>query len=277
MQLNCRGKILDLSKPVVMGVLNVTPDSFSDGGQHNQVDKAVSHALHMLQAGAAIIDIGGESTRPGAEPVNTQQELDRVLPVIEALASETDAVLSIDTMKPAVMQAACASGAHMINDVNALRADSAMEVAAQSGAALCLMHMQGEPRTMQRSPQYEDVVDDVYAFLEQRVQAAEAAGIQRSQIVVDPGFGFGKQLEHNLRLLAKLEQFLRLQCPVMVGVSRKSMFAQLLDVPPQERIHGGTAVAALACWQGARIIRSHDVLASVHALKVTSAIQEQGD
>ena len=274
MHLNCNGHILDLTSPVVMGVLNVTPDSFSDGGRFLEPTQALEHALRMIDEGAAIIDVGGESTRPGAEPVSEQEELDRVLPIIEKLAQETDAVISIDTMKPAVMQAACAAGASLINDVNALRAETALQIASESGAAVCLMHMQGEPRSMQADPKYDEVTEDIAHFLQQRLQACTDAGIKADRIVLDPGFGFGKTLAHNLQLLAQLSRLTVLGQPLLVGVSRKSMFAALLDVPPQERIHGGVAAASLAVWQGASIIRSHDVRATVHAVKVAAAIKE---
>ena len=274
MQLNCKGKILDLSTPAVMGVLNVTPDSFSDGGRYVAVDEAVGQALRMVEEGAAIIDIGGESTRPGAQPVNEAEELQRVLPVIERLAVEVDAVISIDTMKPAVMRAACAVGASLINDVNALRAPGAVEAAQSTNAAICLMHMQGEPQRMQENPDYVDVTTDVADFLQQRLQVCQQAGIEAERIILDPGFGFGKSLAHNLQLLAQLEKLAALEYPLLVGVSRKSMFGALLDVPPAERTYGGISAAAIAVWQGAKIIRSHDVRATVHAVKVAAATQQ---
>ena len=254
-----------------MGVLNVTPDSFSDGGKFATPDAALAQARAMVAEGAAIVDVGGESTRPGAQPVPEAQELDRVLPVIDRIRRELDCAISVDTLKPGVMRAACAAGAELINDVMALRAPGALEAARDTGAAVCLMHMQGEPRTMQQAPHYDDVIGEVRAFLEQRVAACVAAGIARDKIVVDPGFGFGKTLAHNLRLLAGIERLADLGLPVLVGVSRKSMFGQLLDRPANQRVAGGIAAAALAAWQGARIVRTHDVRATMDALKVTAA------
>ncbi|MGH8441430.1 MAG: dihydropteroate synthase [Nevskiaceae bacterium] len=256
-----------------MGVLNVTPDSFSDGGRFTAPDAALARARAMVEEGAAIVDVGGESTRPGAQPVDEEQELARVLPVIARIRAELGCAISIDTMKPGVMRAACDAGAELINDVNALRAPGALEAARDSGAAVCLMHMQGEPRTMQQEPRYADVVAEVRAFLEQRVAACVAAGIARERLVVDPGFGFGKALEHNLQLLGAVTEFAEIGVPVLVGVSRKSMFGQLLDRPADQRLAGGLAAATLAAWQGARIVRTHDVRSTMDALKVTTAAQ----
>ncbi len=256
-----------------MGVLNVTPDSFSDGGQFADPAAALARARVMVEEGAAIIDVGGESTRPGAPPVPEQQELDRVLPVIERIRRELGCAISVDTMKPAVMRAACAAGAELINDVMALRAPGALEAARDTGAAVCLMHMQGEPRTMQQAPVYADVVEDVCAFLRERAAACVAAGIPRERIAVDPGFGFGKTLNHNLALLAGIDVIADLGLPVLVGVSRKSMFGTLLERPADQRVAGGLAAAALAVWQGARIVRTHDVRATMDALKVTAAVE----
>ncbi len=264
---------LTLSEPVVMGVLNVTPDSFSDGGRHVDVPGAVAAALRMVADGAAIIDVGGESTRPGAEPVPADEECRRVLPVIEALRQQTDCLLSIDTMKPGVMQAACRAGASIINDVNALRADGAIQAAVQSGAAVCLMHMQGEPRTMQLAPRYDEVVDEVLAFLGERVDACVAAGIPRSRLLVDPGFGFGKRLDDNLALLAHLPRLAALQLPVLVGMSRKGMLGQLTGRGVDERLAAGLAAASIAVLNGALIIRSHDVAATVDAIKVAASVR----
>lgn len=275
MQLQCKNRVLDLSRPQVMGVLNVTPDSFSDGGQHLALSNALARAEQMAREGAAIIDVGGESTRPGATAVDAAQELERVLPVVEALAAEVDAIISIDTMKAEVMRQAVQAGAHMINDVNALQAEGAVAVARESQAAVCLMHMQGQPRTMQTDPQYEDVVTEVADFLSLRAQHCIDAGLSTKRILLDPGFGFGKTLTHNLQLMAELTRLCQLGWPVLVGVSRKSMLGTLLDVPAQERIHGGTAAAVLACWQGARLVRTHDVRATVEALQVVRAVQEQ--
>lgn len=266
---------LDLTSPVVMGVLNVTPDSFSDGGAYAGPDAALAHARRMLMEGARIIDVGGESTRPGAPPVAEAEELDRVVPVIERLVRELDCVISVDTMKPAVMDAACAAGAQIINDVNALRAPGALQVAQRYSAAVCLMHMQGEPRTMQCTPHYEDVVAEVEDFLAARLQACELAGLSRERIVLDPGFGFGKALDHNLNLLANLDVLAGRGCPLLIGVSRKSMFGQLLGASVEQRLSAGLAAAALAVWQGAAIVRAHDVKATVDAITVATAVREK--
>jgi dihydropteroate synthase len=256
-----------------MGVLNVTPDSFSDGGRFIDAGTALAQARAMVEEGARIVDVGGESTRPGAQPVTEAQELDRVLPVIERIRAGLDCVVSVDTMKPGVMRAACAAGAELVNDVMALRAPGALEAAREAGAAVCLMHMQGEPRSMQQAPAYLDVVEEVAAFLLERVAACVGAGIARERLLVDPGFGFGKTLQHNLALLGGVDVIAELGVPVLVGVSRKSMFGQLLDRPVGERVAGGVAAAALAAWQGARIVRTHDVRATMDALKVTAAIR----
>lgn len=254
-----------------MGVLNVTPDSFSDGGRYAAVDAAVAEARAMVAAGAAIIDVGGESTRPGAADVSAEHEMARVLPVIEAL-QDLPAILSIDTSKPEVMRAATARGAGLINDVRALREPSAMQAAADSGAAICLMHMQGAPRTMQQDPTYEDVVIDVKAFLADRVRACVSAGISCSRLIVDPGFGFGKTLQHNLLLLAALESFEALGLPVLVGLSRKSMIGTLTGRAVDQRLAGSIVMAALAVERGARIVRAHDVEATVDALRIVAAL-----
>ena len=256
-----------------MGVLNITPDSFSDGGRHNTVVTALARAREMIDEGAAIIDVGGESTRPGAQPVSEQQELDRVLPVIERLRGESAVLISIDSMKPAVTSAAVMTGADLINDVNALRAPGALESANQSGAAVCLMHMQGEPRSMQQNPRYADVLAEVRGFLTERIRACERAGIGRDRIVIDPGFGFGKTLEHNLALLGNLTELTSLACPLMVGVSRKSMFQSLLGLALDQRLHAGIAAAALAVFQGAAIIRTHDVKPTLQAIKTAAAVR----
>jgi dihydropteroate synthase len=275
MQLQLKDKCLDLTCPVVMGVLNVTPDSFSDGGLHLALQAALGRARDMVAEGAVIIDVGGESTRPGAAPVAEQEELDRVIPVVEALAREFDCVISVDTMKPAVMDAACNAGARIINDVQALRAPGAVEVARRQLAAVCLMHMQGEPRSMQQAPEYEDVLAEVSQFLASRVGHCVDAGIARNRIVLDPGIGFGKTLDHNLSLLANLDQLLPLGCPLLIGVSRKSMFKALLGLPLEQRINPALAVAALAVWQGAAIVRAHDVRATVEALTVAAAMRQK--
>lgn len=273
MLLSCGRHALDLSQPVVMGVLNVTPDSFSDGGRFLDREAALVHAQRMAAAGAAIIDVGGESTRPGAAPVDAAEELDRVIPVIEALVAELEHPVSVDTSKPEVMREAIAAGASMINDVAALRAPGALTVVAASQVAVCLMHMQGEPRTMQADPRYEDVVADVHAFLAERVEACESAGISRGRIVVDPGFGFGKTLEHNLALLAGLGEFTRDGLPVLAGLSRKSMIGALTGRGTGGRLAGSVALAALAVANGASIIRTHDVTETVDAVKVAAAVR----
>ncbi len=266
--------MLDLAQPVVMGVLNVTPNSFSDGGRYLDTEAALFQALAMVAEGAAIIDVGGESTRPGAEPVPLQQELDRVLPVIERLHSECDAVLSIDTLKPEVMRAAVGAGAGLINDVNALRAEGALAVAASLAAGLCLMHMQGEPRTMQQAPHYQNVVTEVGAFLAERAQACLDAGIDAQRVCLDPGFGFGKTTAHNLALLAALPLLTGGPYPVLAGLSRQSMLQQLTGRAVGDRLAGSLALATAAVLGGARIIRSHDVAATVDAVRVAQAINQ---
>jgi dihydropteroate synthase len=271
-QLRLKDRTLDLSAPVVMGVLNVTPDSFSDGGRHTTVESALARARAMAAEGAAIVDVGGESTRPGAQPVPEAEELARVVPVVEALARELPCAVSVDTCKPAVMRAACAAGAGLINDVMALRAPGALEAARDTGAAVCLMHMQGEPRTMQQAPVYADVVEEVAGFLGERVRACLAAGIPRERLLVDPGFGFGKTLAHNLELLANLDVLAEAGLPLLVGVSRKSMLGALTGQPVESRLHAGLAAAVLAAWQGVRVIRTHDVRATMDALKVAAAV-----
>jgi dihydropteroate synthase len=257
-----------------MGILNLTPDSFSDGGRFLARDAALRHAERMLAEGAAIIDIGGESTRPGAQPVNVEQELARVMPVIEALAPELPIPLSVDTSKPQVMRESVAAGAGMINDILALRAPGALEAAAATGVPVCLMHMQGEPRTMQREPHYEDVVTEVRGFLAERAAACEAAGIGRERLLLDPGFGFGKTLAHNLSLLRHLASLGSLGLPLLVGISRKSMIGALLDgAPAEHRLQGSVAAAVVAVMQGAVIIRAHDVRETVEALKIVAAVR----
>ncbi|HEX4675283.1 MAG TPA: dihydropteroate synthase [Steroidobacteraceae bacterium] len=269
--LRCGDKTLDLSRPVVMGVLNVTPDSFSDGGRFLPVEAAVAHGLRLVEEGATIIDIGGESTRPGATPVSVEEELRRVLPVVERLRQETQAVISIDTSKPEVIREAAAAGAGLINDVRALTEPGALEAAAASGSAICVMHMQGDPRTMQRAPSYVDVVKEVKAFLDEHVQRCRAAGVSSDRIVVDPGFGFGKNLEHNLELLRRLRD-LQGEWPLLVGLSRKSMVGTLTGRSAGERVHGSVALAVIASINGARIVRAHDVAATVDALKIVAAV-----
>jgi dihydropteroate synthase len=269
--LRCGDKTLDLSRPIVMGVLNVTPDSFSDGGRFLPLEAAVAHGLRLVEEGAAIIDIGGESTRPGAAPVSVEEELRRVLPVVERLRQATQAVISVDTSKPEVIREAAAAGAGLINDVRALAEPGALEAAAASGSAICVMHMQGDPRTMQRAPSYVDVVKEVKAFLDERVQRCRAAGVSSDRIVADPGFGFGKNLEHNLELLRRLGD-LQGEWPLLVGLSRKSMVGTLTGRSAGERVHGSVALAVIASINGARIVRAHDVAATVDALKMVAAV-----
>ena len=256
-----------------MGVVNVTPDSFSDGGRFLDADRAVSHGLALAREGAAFIDVGGESTRPGAEPVGAQEELRRVVPVIEGLVGATDAVISVDTSKPEVMRAAAAAGAGLINDVRALREPGALEAAQESGCAVCLMHMQGEPRTMQAAPAYEDAVGEVRAFLAERAQVCLAAGFSADRLVLDPGFGFGKTLEHNLTLLRRLRELGVDGLPLVVGLSRKSMVGKLTGRPEGERVLGSVVLAVMAVLAGARIVRAHDVAATVEALRVVAAVR----
>ena len=267
---------LRLSRPAVMGVLNVTPDSFSDGGRFAVAEAAVRHALRMADEGAAIIDIGGESTRPGAEPINEQEELDRVVPVIEAIRRELDIPISVDTSKPAVMRAAADAGADMINDVYALRGEGALETAVELQKPVCLMHMQGEPRTMQNEPKYTDVVADVTQFLAQRVQQCIAAGVAGDLIIIDPGFGFGKTPAHNIELLANLRQLLDVGPPVLIGVSRKATLGAITGRDVRSRLAASLAAAVLAVNAGASIVRVHDVAETVDALRVATTIIEQG-
>jgi dihydropteroate synthase len=270
----CRDRALDLRAPVVMGVLNVTPDSFSDGGRFLSPRAAIDQARRLVEQGAAIIDVGGESTRPGASPATADEELARVIPVIEALRRESPVFISVDTSKPDVMRAAVNAGADIINDVRALTEPGALEAAASSGAGICLMHMKGEPRTMQDAPAYDDVVAEVRAFLELRLESCRAAGITRERLAVDPGFGFGKRLTHNLELLKQLAQFRALRVPVLVGLSRKSMLGTLTGRAVDDRTAGSVAVAAIAVLHGARIVRAHDVAATVDAIRVAAAVAQ---
>lgn len=276
MLLHCGPHRLDLSTPVVMGILNVTPDSFADGGRFASFNHAIEHALSMIEAGAGIIDVGGESTRPGALAVSETQEIDRVVPVIEALASLTQIPISVDTSKAGVIRAAVRAGAAIVNDVRALRDEGALEAAAAGSAAVCLTHMQGEPRTMQHDPRYGDVVAEVSAFLDERIRACEAAGIDRTRLLIDPGIGFGKRLEHNVRLLASLPQLETLGVPLLIGVSRKSMFGALLDRALEQRLPGSLAVATAAVLAGAAIVRAHDVAETVDAVKTAAALKAAG-
>jgi dihydropteroate synthase len=271
--LHCGKYHFDLARPLVMGIVNVTPDSFSDGGRHASAAQAIAHARQLIADGADILDIGGESTRPGAAEVSEQEELDRVLPVIEGLRG-SGIPLSIDTWKPQVMRAALQAGADMVNDVNALLADGALQVVAQSDAAVCLMHKQGTPQTMQQQPEYHDVLAEVQSFLQERVAAAQAAGIARERIVLDPGFGFGKTLAHNLDLLRGLPQLAKTGLPLLVGMSRKSMLGAITGRDVNERLAASVAAAMLAVQNGAAIVRVHDVRETVDALKVLNAMNE---
>jgi len=266
------GRTLDLTHAVVMGVVNVTPDSFSDGGRFTDPASAVEQALRLVAEGAGIIDVGGESTRPGAQPVSAGDEIARVIPVIEALCAATTVPVSIDTSKPEVMRAAVAAGATIINDVRALRDPDALDTAAALGVAVCLMHMQGEPRTMQDNPEYIDVVTDVRDFLAGRMLAAEAAGIPRDRMLIDPGFGFGKTPEHNLELLRRLAALRILGRPILAGLSRKSFIGKLLGLPVDRRLHASVALALLAVQNGASVVRVHDVGPTVEALHMLDAV-----
>src|SRR5690554_882597 len=271
--LDCAGRRLALDRPRVMGIVNVTPDSFSDGGVHFDLDAAVAHGLALAEQGADILDIGGESTRPGADEVPPEEELRRTIPVIERLARETGLPLSIDTSRPEVMRAAVAAGAGMVNDVYALRREGALEAAAGLGVPVVLMHMLGEPRSMQDSPQYDDVVGEVHRFLAERIFAAEMAGIDRRRIVVDPGFGFGKTTAHNLTLLAQFDRFAELGVPVLAGLSRKRSIGEITGRKlPRERVAGSVAAHLVAAQRGAKIVRVHDVAQTVDALKVWAAV-----
>lgn len=272
-QLDCAGRILRLDRPRVIGIVNVTPDSFSDGGSHDTLEAAVAHGLKLAEEGADALDIGGESTRPGAGEVSVEDELRRVIPVIKRLAKETSLPISIDTSKPEVMRAAILAGAGMINDVYALRRDGALDAASELGVPVVLMHMLGEPRSMQEEPYYDDVVAEVRRFLAERIFAAEMAGIAKKNIVVDPGFGFGKNVGHNLALLAQLERFTELGVPVLAGLSRKKTIGTLTGRDePHDRIHGSVAAALIAAQRGAMLLRVHDVAATVDALKVWQAV-----
>jgi dihydropteroate synthase len=272
-QLDCAGRLLRLDVPRVMGIVNVTPDSFSDGGEHATVEAAIAYGLQLAEEGADVLDIGGESTRPGAQDVGVEEELRRVIPVIEALAKRTSLPISVDTSKPEVMCAAIAAGAGMINDVYALRREGALEAAAALGVPVVLMHMLGEPRSMQEAPRYDDVVADVHRFLAERIFAAEMAGIAKKNIVVDPGFGFGKTIAHNLGLLAQLQRFTELGVPLLAGLSRKKTIGELTGrSDPHDRIHGSVAAHLIAAQRGAMLLRVHDVAATVDALKVWNAV-----
>lgn len=276
MQFVCGKYQLNLSRPHVMGIVNVTPDSFSDGGKFASTDLAVEHALQLIAEGADILDIGGESTRPGAVPVSLDDELGRVIPVINALSKQVSVPISIDTYKPEVMRQAIMAGAAIVNDVRALQEPGALEVVAKSDAGVCLMHMQGNPQTMQSDPSYENVVTEVERFLSERLQAAIAVGINKERIVLDPGFGFGKSTVHNIALIQNLDKLMELGRPLLVGLSRKSVLGAIAGGDEQQRLHAGLAAAVITAMKGAKILRVHDVRATVDALKVVTAIQSSG-
>lgn len=271
--LDCNGRTLVLDRVRVIGIVNVTPDSFSDGGEHATLEAAVAHGLKLAEEGADLLDIGGESTRPGADEVSVEEELRRAIPVIERLAKQTTVPISIDTSKPEVMRAAIAAGAGMINDVYALRREGALDAAAELGVPVVLMHMQGEPRSMQSAPQYDDVVAEVHRFLAERIFAAEMSGIAKKKIIVDPGFGFGKNRDHNLLLLSRLERFVELGVPLLAGLSRKKTIGDITGrEDPHDRVFGSVAAHVIAAQRGARLVRVHDVAATVDALKVWNAV-----
>ena len=280
MQLHCANRVLDLSSPAVMGILSITPDSFSDGGvffahKQAQLDHCLRAAEKMLANGARVLDIGGESTRPNAQPVSSQEEMARVLPVVEAIAARLDVVISVDTSNPQVMREAAALGAGMINDVRALQREGALQTAAQTGLPVCLMHMQGEPGNMQDNPHYDDVVTEVAAWLQQRAATCVQAGIAPQNILLDPGFGFGKTLEHNVDLLRRLDVLAQLPYPLLVGLSRKSIAGKLTGKPVEERLPASLALAQMALDRGARILRVHDVAETVDMVRVWCAINEK--
>lgn len=272
-RLPCGNRVLDLNHTHVMGILNVTPDSFSDGGQFRGHEQALAHARAMVEAGATVIDVGGESTRPGAAVVGEQEELDRVIPVVQQIAAALDVVVSVDTSTPSVMREAAAAGAGMINDVRALRREGALQVAADTGLAVCLMHMLGEPGDMQNAPSYRDLVGEVSDFLAERILACHNAGIAEHRIVLDPGFGFAKTHAHNLSLFRQMPTLLKLGRPLLVGVSRKSMVGLALNRPVSERLCGSLALAALAQVKGARILRVHDVAQTVDVIRMLEAVE----
>ncbi|ARM82951.1 dihydropteroate synthase [Marinobacter salarius] len=276
MQINFAGRVLDMSGCHVMGILNVTPDSFSDGGRYNTVEIALARAREMVADGAAFIDVGGESTRPGATPVSVEEELERVCPVVEAIARDLDVVVSVDTSSPQVMAEVVKLGAGMINDVRALQRDGAPEVVASAGVPVCVMHIQGEPDTMQDDPRYRSVRREVSSFLTERMRVIEKAGVRPDNIILDPGFGFGKSPQHNLQLLASLEQLQLLGHPILVGMSRKSMLGHITGRDVSERLPASLAAATISAMKGASIIRVHDVRETVDAVKVVTAMEEAG-
>ncbi|EGH69711.1 dihydropteroate synthase [Pseudomonas syringae] len=272
-RLPCGNRVLDLAHTQVMGILNATPDSFSDGGRYSQLDAALRHAEAMVQAGATLIDIGGESTRPGARPVSASEEVERVAPLVEVIARELDVIISVDTSTPEVMLATAGLGAGLINDVRSLQRPGALEAAASTGLPVCLMHMLGEPGTMQNDPHYDDLVGEVCAFLAERMKQCVAAGIGQQQIILDPGFGFAKTLEHNLSLFKHMEALHALGRPLLVGVSRKSMIGAVLGRPVDQRLSGGLALAVLAMAKGARILRVHDVAETADVVRMIAAVE----
>ncbi|RMO04357.1 Dihydropteroate synthase [Pseudomonas cichorii] len=272
-RLPCGNRVLDLAHTHVMGILNATPDSFSDGGRYSQLDAALRHAEAMVLAGATLIDVGGESTRPGAPPVSPEQELERVAPVVEAICRELDVIVSVDTSTPEVMLETARLGAGLINDVRSLGRPGALEAAARTGLPVCLMHMLGEPGNMQDDPRYTDLVAEVSAFLLERMNQCAAAGIDRERIILDPGFGFAKTLDHNLSLFKHMEVLHSLGRPLLVGVSRKSMIGAVLGRPVGERLYGGLALAALAMAKGARILRVHDVAETADVVRMIAAVE----
>lgn len=276
MKMNFAGRQIDMSRCHVMGILNVTPDSFSDGGRFNRLDVALERARQIVDEGAAFVDIGGESTRPGSAPVSVQEELDRVCPVVEAVAREFDTVISVDTSSPEVIRESVRVGAGLINDVRSLQRDGALVAAVEAGVPVCLMHMKGEPKTMQAQPEYRNVLREVSSFLMERVRIAEQAGIAPENILLDPGFGFGKTLEHNLQLLAAQDQLRVLGYPLLIGMSRKTMLGQITGREVSERLPASLAVATIAAMKGASVIRVHDVRETVDAVKVVAAMEEVG-
>ena len=276
MELRLGKHVLSTDRSSVMGILNITPDSFSDGGDFLNFDKAIAHAEAMVADGADIIDVGGESTRPGAESVSLQEELDRVIPVIERISKQLAVAVSVDTSKPDVMRAAVAAGAELVNDVFALRREGAVEAVAELNVAVCLMHMQGEPRSMQEAPEYRELLREIIEFLAARIAVCAAAGIATDKIIVDPGFGFGKNDEHNLQLLANLERLQELQRPLLVGLSRKRTLGNLTGKVADQRVFAGVAAAVIAVRGGANIVRTHDVAATVDALKIADAVNASG-
>ena len=278
MEIRFQNQIMDLSFPQVMGIVNMTPDSFSDGGNYNNLDDAMRRVDSMIQAGASFIDVGGESTRPGAAEVSVEEELDRVIPLVEKIARYFDVWISVDTSKPQVITESAKAGAHLINDIRALTEPGAIEAAAKTQLPVCIMHMQGDPKTMQNAPHYQqDIYQEVDQFFTQHINRCVNAGIEREKIILDPGFGFGKTLQHNYRLLAKLNNFHHFGLPLLVGMSRKSMIGQVLNVAPQERMIGSVSCAVIAAMQGAQIIRVHDVKETFDALRIVQATLAEQD